>query len=198
MERDRPDKVLDEWLDKATAEFGTAEPSPGFEQRMIAKVRAGVERRPVFYYWRLLALAAAIVVMIGAILGRYAIYDKKQTPNTSAGKPGIRLYRQEESPVRVEKAAVAPDVFSQSQASSAKPAGELAAKRDFAPAVKPQSWSQSRLLQAYVQAVASGEIAAIDDSANDRLIHISKVDEIPMTEISSIVVESLSIEPLPY
>lgn len=55
---------LDTWLDTAMAEYALVQPSPGFEARMIAELRARASRRLLWIPLTSLSVAAAIVAVI--------------------------------------------------------------------------------------------------------------------------------------
>ena len=64
MNREELDRELDEWLDRASAEYGTAETRPGFEARVIANVNSRLEKRRWRFRWLSLATAATAAVII--------------------------------------------------------------------------------------------------------------------------------------
>ena len=63
MKGEELDKALDEWLDRASAEFGAAETRSGFEARVIANVNSRLEKRRWRFRRLSLAMAATAVVI---------------------------------------------------------------------------------------------------------------------------------------
>ena len=63
MNREELDRELDEWLDRASAEYGTAEARPGFEARVIANVNSRLAKRRLRFGWVSLATAATAALI---------------------------------------------------------------------------------------------------------------------------------------
>ena len=86
MKDEELDKALDEWLDRASAEFGAAEMRPGFEARVIANVNSRLEKRR--WRFRRLSLAmAATAVVIFACYVYLARVQKHPAIETALDKP---------------------------------------------------------------------------------------------------------------
>ena len=66
MNDKRDDRFLDELLDSSLARYAQAEPRPGLEGRLLARLRS--EPEPAFAAWRWLPMAAAAVLAFAAVL----------------------------------------------------------------------------------------------------------------------------------
>jgi hypothetical protein len=64
MNREEMDRQLDQWLDRASSEYGTGEARPGFEARVIANVNDRLAGRRLRFRWVLLATAATAVLVL--------------------------------------------------------------------------------------------------------------------------------------
>jgi len=60
------DRYLDDLLDSALAQYAQAEPRPGLEGRLLARLRS--EPKPASFAWRWLPVAAAATVVLAAAL----------------------------------------------------------------------------------------------------------------------------------
>ena len=86
MKGEELDKALDEWLDRASAEYGTAETRLGFEARVIANVNSRLEKRR--WRFRRLSLAtAATAVVIFACYVFLAHVQEHPAIETALDKP---------------------------------------------------------------------------------------------------------------
>jgi len=63
MNREELDRKLDEWLDRAAAEYGTADVQPGFEARVIANLNSRLAKRPLRFGRVSLATAATAALI---------------------------------------------------------------------------------------------------------------------------------------
>jgi hypothetical protein len=70
MSDEELDSALDEWLDRVSAEYGTAEVRSGFEARVIANVNSRLAKRRLRFGWVSLATAAtaALIFLCYALL----------------------------------------------------------------------------------------------------------------------------------
>jgi hypothetical protein len=193
MEHDQLDKMLDEWLDRALAECGKVEPRPGFEQRMIARIHSRVARKTLFFGWRSLATVATVLGVACMFLAYFTHHRGKQ--NNLAGESIVQLQQHEARPSQEEKAAITTHRMRRPAIVIPLYAPESLPRQDVFPSAHVSQ--QDRLLFAYVRAVKSGKIAGVIEESQDRPIEISKVEEVPKTEISQIEIKPLSIEPLP-
>jgi len=62
----RDERFVDELLDSALAQYAQAEPRPGLEGRLLARLRS--EPDPAAFGWRWLPMAAAAAVVFAAVL----------------------------------------------------------------------------------------------------------------------------------
>jgi hypothetical protein len=193
MEHDQLDKMLDEWLDRASEERGNVEPRPGFEQRMIAGIHNRAARKTLFFGWRSLATAATVVVVACMFLARITEHRGKQT--NLAGKSIVQLQQHDARPSQEEKAAITPHRMRKPAIVIAAHTPESLPRQDVFPSA--QVSQRDRLLFDYIRAVKSGKIDGVIEESQGRPIEISKVEESPKTEISQIDIKPLSIEPLP-
>ncbi len=118
----RDDRFVDDLLDSALAQYAQAEPRPGLEGRLLARLRS--EPEPAAFGWRWLPMAAAVAVVLAAVL--YFAGNRESRPPEVAVEP---------------HPAVAPAVtVSQgTQEASAPLASRAAAKRPSAPRASIQA-----------------------------------------------------------
>ena len=93
MESEELDKALDEWLDRATAEYSTAETRPGFEARVIANVNSRLESRQWRFRRLSLAIAATAVIIVACymFLARVQEHPATETALDKPQRPGSVL-----------------------------------------------------------------------------------------------------------
>jgi len=112
----REERFVDELLDSALARYAQAEPRPGLEGRLLARLRS--EPEPAAFGWRWLPMAAAAAVVLAAVL--YFAGSRTSRPTEVAVQP----------PPAVAPAQTAPAVTPKA---SAPVASRPAAKRLSAP-----------------------------------------------------------------
>jgi hypothetical protein len=83
MNREELDRGLDEWLDRASAEYGTAETRPGFEARVIANVNSKLEKRGWRFRRLSLATAATAVVIFACYVFLTRVQEHTATETAS-------------------------------------------------------------------------------------------------------------------
>ncbi len=79
----RDDRFVDDLLDSALARYAQAEPRPGLEARLLARLRA--EPEPAALGWRWLPMAAAAAVVVAAVL--YFAGSRESRPPEVAVQP---------------------------------------------------------------------------------------------------------------
>jgi hypothetical protein len=79
MNRANPDKRLDEWLDRATREYGRAELRPGFEARIIANLNSRLEKRRWRFRWAPAAVTVTAILAISVFMVRNSFQDRATT-----------------------------------------------------------------------------------------------------------------------
>jgi hypothetical protein len=193
MEHDQLDKMLDEWLERASAERRKTEPRPGFEQRMIARLHNRMARRNLLFRWQSLATAATITVVACMFLAHFTDHRRKQNNLPGKSSDQMRPYATRQSPE--EKAANMPHPMRRPAMLIPLHARESLPRQDVFPSI--QLSQQDRLLFAYLRAVSSGTVRGIIEEGQDRPIEIGHVEEVPKIEISRIEIEPLTIERLP-
>ncbi len=86
MNREELDRELDQWLDRATSEYGRAEIRPGFESRIIANVNSRWEKRKWHFRWIPVAAAIAAILIFSPFLLRKG-FQERQIADISAERP---------------------------------------------------------------------------------------------------------------
>jgi|WetSurMetagenome_2_1015567.scaffolds.fasta_scaffold50613_3 hypothetical protein len=86
MKGEELDKALDEWLDRAAAEYGAAETRPGFEARVIANVNRRLEKRQWGFRRLSLAIAATAVIFVACYVFLARVQEHPAT-ETALDKP---------------------------------------------------------------------------------------------------------------
>jgi hypothetical protein len=159
MNQEERDKELDEWLDRATAEYGRVEIRPGFEDRILAGVkRRQTEHRRRIFYW--MSAAAAVALLL--VFSSYRLYHHHRIPEeraieVAAQANPVRNSRDSMSDERKPVAPVVPSVASGSVGNSAartrreQPASITAKKRPGF--LAGDLTEQERLLIAFVRAL---------------------------------------------
>ncbi len=109
------DSFLDELLEASLARYRSAEPRLGFEQRLLANLRASAQAAPRFR-WGWLALGAAAAALAMMVVGFYLARRPKPSP------PAVSVVAPGPEPARV----VSPIV-------GVKPPGALTGQRRPAP-----------------------------------------------------------------
>jgi hypothetical protein len=207
MERDRLDKMLDEWLDQTVAEFGRAQTRPGFEERIVAGLHNRMARGRLWFRWQALAAAAtvAFVFLFCVIFARFTDHGGKHVTSNYSGGSRAGLQPNIGGTSTSEKDVMKPlpkrDAGMRSPHGAREPEfvnGEHAPKslprQDVFPSARLSN--QDRLILDYVRSVSSGNIAGFMDDSEYHPIEITQV-EIPKPEISKLEIEPIRIEPLP-
>ena len=110
MNREELNRELDQWLDRASAEFGRAETRPGFEARVIANVNSRLERNG-WRFHRLLpaaALAAALILLILSFWSfRAPVQERRMADIASVRTPEAKI-----PPAQIPQEDTQPDISS--------------------------------------------------------------------------------------
>ena len=102
----------DQWLDRALAEYGNAEPRPGLETRTIANLRSRLARRPWWRTWYHAAwISAATVAVVLFMVVALAKHEKPPVPERMKGSDqelliGVDRLLNKEVPSALEPALV--------------------------------------------------------------------------------------------
>jgi hypothetical protein len=89
MNRDELDKTLEEWLDRAAADYGKSDIRPGFEARIIANLNSTPKEENKRIPWiAVLATATAILILVvgGTLLTKFQSPDKTQIALTKPAR----------------------------------------------------------------------------------------------------------------
>jgi hypothetical protein len=89
MNREELDKELDEWLDRAAAEYGKADARPGFEARAIANLNGRLEKSKWYFRWIPIAAAVAAVLFfsIYALRNNFQDHGKAEIASIKPAEP---------------------------------------------------------------------------------------------------------------
>src|SRR3954462_11112115 len=122
------DKQLEKLLDSALANYGTAEPLRGLEERVLGRLEGEGSQRP-WWMWAAVAVAAMVVLVMALLLHqpeqRKPAVEGKKKAQPSAPKPNVTESRSARASVGREgsaRAAVKQPASSQRVAAVAHPA----------------------------------------------------------------------------
>ena len=194
MNREELDRELDEWLDRASAEYGRAETRPGFEARVIAHVNSRLEKRRWRFRWISMATAAAAILGFFSFLLLTRFQERAATeivleeqpkpePNLpNSAQPERRpLIIRAESPTKREAGKQAHPK-----------AGETEKMRFLSAGLS----DQERYLISFAKAVSAQISAGIPETEPGSLqtpdLEIPTI-QIPKAEISSIIIETVQL-----
>ena len=94
MNREELDKILDAWLDRASAEYGSAEIRPGFEARVIADLNSRLKQGNRRIPWIAFSVAAAAILIfgIGVLLTKFQEQGRPQiaSKQPATSQPAVR------------------------------------------------------------------------------------------------------------
>lgn len=193
MEHDQLDRMLDEWLDRASAERGKTEPRPGFEQRIMAGIHNRKARRSFPFGWKALATATAVAVVACVFLAHFA--DDRGKQNPLPGESSVPMRIDDVLPSQMETSVIVPPPVPRPARVLQSHEPESLPRQEVFPSLRLSQ--QDRLLLAYVRAVHSGTITGISEERQDGPVETGRMEEIPGIEISAIEIEPLIIERLP-
>ncbi|MBZ5495270.1 MAG: hypothetical protein LAP85_02620 [Acidobacteriia bacterium] len=112
MDRKPLNENLDEWLDRALADYGRAEPRAGIETRAVENLRGRLQRRPWRARWQLpVWLSAAAVTIVVFIVMLFVKPEKPPAPDPAKGNDqelllGVDRLLNKEVPSALEPALV--------------------------------------------------------------------------------------------
>jgi hypothetical protein len=196
MERERLDKTLDEWLDRASTEFGRAEPDTEFEARIAVALHERTARRRLWFRWRALAAGATAVTVILflAFLTHFTDRPEKHVASNQPGGSKTGLELNHNSAATSAADVVKPRIARRSEVVVSKQMRESLPRQNVFPSVRLSN--QERLLLRCARSLSAGKIVGFLEDDEYRPVEFTKV-EIPITEISELVIEPIRIEPLP-
>lgn len=111
------ERFVDDLLDSALAHYAEAEPRPGLEARLLARLRS--EPEPANFGWRWLPLAAAATVVVAAVL--YFAGSRESRPPEVAAQPEPAVAPQVTTPPTPEPSAPVASRDVAQQPSAARP-----------------------------------------------------------------------------
>ncbi len=86
MNREKPDRKLDQWLDRALSDYGAAEPRPGLEARILAELRTRLKSRTSRgFRWQPAWMPAALAVIVIFVVVLFIAPGKPPVPDPSRG-----------------------------------------------------------------------------------------------------------------
>jgi hypothetical protein len=187
MSREDLDRELDEWLNRAAAEYGRAEIRPGFENRIIAKLNSRLERRRLYLRWIPVAAACAAVLVFSVHVFRTNIQDSGRTdivsqrPAKSESRPAQGLYRVP----RPGKISTEPPTKGYTGRRARRKASQARRGRFLSSGLS----DQERYLMAFAQAASKQSSIGISEDTKFKPLQIPKAEipefTIPDFEISS-------------
>jgi hypothetical protein len=196
MNRKGLDKAIDEWLDRAAADYGKAETRPGFETRVIANLNSRLAARKRRLRWLTIA-ATTSVVLVFSVWTLLIKHQDRPTNNVVFEK--------------AEKPTPPPDrksiVMSESEPKTAKTIGKAVSRKQVSlkhmrimKAAEPttlvrQPTDQERLLLAFARYASAGTVIEFSDKLEAAPITIPKL-EIPAIEIPKLEIFNLSVPTL--
>ena len=194
MKREELEKQLDEWLDRAAAEYGNMEARPGFETRTIANVPYRLQRRKWLFRWiPVSAAVTAILVFFVYVLRTEFLYHGTKG---IASRSTVVLNTGPEQTLRKERAgnAAVP-------AANARFVDTRAKHRDsdkpYGRFLSSGLSNQERYLIAFAQAASERDITGLPDDHSFEPLQMPELEisfNIPDFEITSF--ESSEIEDL--
>jgi hypothetical protein len=194
MNREDLDRELDTWLDRAAAEYGTAETRPGFETRIFANVNNRLAKRRLHFRWMSLATAATaiLIFLCYVLLTRFEDHPAGEGVMQKQRSSLQSIAKQEQPPLIVQ----------------AEPSAKVYAKKHVQTEVKdaPKSHflsakisDQERYLLSFIKTVSEQNFAG-EPKAESGPLQMPDFDlstiEIPKAQVSSINIDrvQLSIE----
>lgn len=181
MAEQEKDKRLDDLLDSLLAQYSSAEPRPGFETKILARMKeAAAPEKPWFWNLRWLAAGAAGAAVVAVIM--FVLFSR------TAPRPQSPVVRNVEAPptqMTPAKVVVVPKTVGVPQTSSKPHRDELtvAVKQDVFPAPTPLS-DQERLLLRYLAATPREEL--IVQSRPDEPPADSEQETAPLRDLTQV------------
>jgi hypothetical protein len=192
------DRELDEWLDRAAAEYSRAEIWPGFENRIIAKLKSRRESRRRRFHWIPLAAAGTAILVFSVYVLRTDFQDRgemdiaSQSPVASGSGPEQSSHRESKPEIISAKSSIKGDTGPRVH--------RKAIQTERGRFLSSGLSDRERYLMAFVRAVSEQSPTGISEGANFKPLKIpeAKIPEftIPDFEISSFENESQDI-PIP-
>jgi hypothetical protein len=194
MDREDLDSKIDEWLDRASAEYGRVETRPGFEARVIANVSSRLEKKRWCFRW------ASIATVTGAILvfSSYALLTRFQEPGTI--ETVLERQRELEPDMTYRAPLERRPLIGPAKSSAERHAGRQvhpkAGEFEKTSFLSARLSDQERYLVSFVQALSAQTATGIPEAEPGRLQMPDLVIptlQIPKAEIFSIQIETVQL-----
>ncbi len=190
----RDKRFVDELLDSALAHYAQAEPRPGLEARLLARLRS--EPEPAAFGWRWLPLAAAATVVVAAVL-YFAGSRESRPPEVSVQpKPAV-------APAGTGKAKMPIATAPVAQQASDPVASRAAAKQPSAAGASMRAADARASISARRQEFFQPTPVSEQEAALMRLVRQTPAEELKMLArqnraepIPELRVDALDIPPL--
>ena len=192
MNGEELDRRLDEWLDRAAAEYGRTDARPGFEARIIADLNSRLEKRKWHFRWIPIAAAAAILILSILVL-RTGFQDRPRTEivqnraaNEAQRKELLDHVGLKTRPERTLSAIVP---------AAKRPAGRRRSGQPSGRFLSSGLSEKERYLVAFAQAASEQNITGLSGDRKFEPLHIPGL-EIPEFHLPDFEITSFEIEEL--
>jgi hypothetical protein len=193
MNREELNKELDEWLDRATSEYGRAEKRPGFETRVIAHLNSRLEKRKWHFRWIPITAAATAILLFSVYFGKRDD-ERRFAPggsgellhiNQRSGGAVLQTRRDGEAVPMLQEANTMQHWARRKR--SDQPSGRF---------LSSGLSDQERYLIAFARAASEQDISGLSGEQKFEPVQIPELDlpefEIPEFEITSFEIEDLN------
>jgi hypothetical protein len=194
MNREELDREINEWLDRASAEYGRAKTRPGFEARVIADVRSRLEKKRWYFRWISIATATAAILVFSSyvLLTRFQEHGAKEIV--------LEKQREPERDLTYDAPPERPPMISQAKSSKGRHPGmhvhPKAGESEKTSFLSARLSDQERYLVYFVRAFSAQASAGIPEAEPGPLqtpdLEIP-ILQIPKAEISSIQIETVQL-----
>ncbi len=194
MNREELDRELDEWLDRASAEYGRAETRPGFEARVVANVSSRLLKRRWRFRWVSMATAAAAILVFSSYVllthfqehaATESVLEKQRKPKPTL--PNSAQQKQLLLTIRAE---------SSTKREAGKQVHPKAGEPEKMPFLSARLSDQERYLIAFVQAISAQSSTGIPEAESEPLqmpdLEIPTL-QIPQAQIFSFKIETVQL-----
>jgi hypothetical protein len=161
MNGEELDKELDEWLDRATSEYGRAETRPGFEARVIENLNSRLQRRKWFFRWIPVAATSAAILLFSVYYFHMEFKDHETSP--IASRRPVELKTGPDQTVRKESAGNSA-VPAANTAYAGKQAKRLRSDKPSGRFLSSGLSDQERYLIAFARAASEQNIIGLSDN----------------------------------
>jgi hypothetical protein len=195
MNREEMDKTLEEWLDRAAADYGKSDIRPGFEARIIANLNSTRKeqqnrRIPWIAVW---ATATAILILAvgGSLLTKFQGPDRTQIALKKPARPALAFPGvSQQWPMKVIGKEPKSESASARQRSTQDPRGIV--RKRF---LSSQLTDQERYLIAYAGIVSKSTMDAVEeDEFTPTEIPLPSAPPLYVPELESFSVEKKDLQ----